>query len=115
MRPSRRQLLKGGASTALGASILGRARAAGPAERAPNVVLVLSDQHSHRAVAVHGHPDVVTPNLDRLVSMGTSFTRSYCADPTCVPARASIMTGRPSSERVRADQARRRLPRPGCL
>lgn len=36
---------------------------------------------------------VETPNLDWLASQGTVFDHAYSATPSCVPARASLMTG----------------------
>src|SRR5699024_762778 len=39
------------------------------------------------------HPVVETPNLDRLARSGVLFENAYSATPTCVPARASILTG----------------------
>jgi choline-sulfatase len=37
---------------------------------------------------------VRTPNLDRLAASGTRFTAAYTNCPICVPARASLATGR---------------------
>src|SRR3546814_8241201 len=41
-----------------------------------------------------GHPIVKTPNLDGLARKGTRFSAAYTPSPICVPARASIATGR---------------------
>ncbi len=41
-----------------------------------------------------GHPFVKTPNLDRLAARGTLFTNAWTPCPVCVPARASLATGR---------------------
>lgn len=64
-------------------------------ERPPNVLMIMSDQHNPRAM---GHSPrgigALTPNLDRLAEEGTSFSSAYCTSPICVPARASIATGR---------------------
>jgi arylsulfatase A-like enzyme len=40
-----------------------------------------------------GHPDVKTPNLDRLAARGVLFTNAHCSAPACNPSRASLMTG----------------------
>lgn len=40
-----------------------------------------------------GHPVVETPNLDQLARDGVFFSNAYAATPTCVPARASVLTG----------------------
>ncbi len=60
----------------------------------PNILLVLSDDHSVPHVGCYGNADIKTPNLDRLASQGMRFDRAYVACPQCVPSRAAIMTGR---------------------
>jgi len=42
----------------------------------------------------YGHPYSETPNLDRLASEGTSFTRVYVNAVVCCPSRASLLSGR---------------------
>jgi arylsulfatase A-like enzyme len=59
----------------------------------PNVLWVLTDQHNARALGYAGHPDVETPNLDRLAAEGVAFERAYCPSPVCGPARASLFAG----------------------
>ena len=41
-----------------------------------------------------GHPDSVTPNLDRLAARSTLFTRAYCNANACNPSRGSLVTGK---------------------
>ena len=60
----------------------------------PNILLVLSDDHSAAHVGCYGNPDIKTPNLDRFAGEGMRFDRAYVACPQCVPSRAAIMTGR---------------------
>lgn len=64
------------------------------AERRPNILLILSDDHSHPHLGCYGNPDIKTPNLDRFAAQGMRFDRAYVTAPQCVPSRASIMTGR---------------------
>ncbi|MDO6732807.1 sulfatase-like hydrolase/transferase [Marinovum sp. 2_MG-2023] len=59
-----------------------------------NTLLIMSDQHSPKALGCYGNAIVKTPNLDRLAEQGTSFSSAYCNSPICVPARAAIATGR---------------------
>ncbi|HEY9291292.1 MAG TPA: arylsulfatase [Microlunatus sp.] len=61
-------------------------------DRRPNVVLLMTDQQRWDTVGCAGGP-VETPNLDWLASRGTRFTSAYSATPSCIPARASLMTG----------------------
>jgi len=59
----------------------------------PNVLFVMTDQQRFDTVAALGNHHIYTPNLDRLVRRGTSFTRAYSTCPVCVPARYTIRTG----------------------
>lgn len=61
--------------------------------RRPNVVLICVDQWRADCFSAAGHPVVMTPYLDDWMRRGTRFTRAYSATPSCVPARASLMTG----------------------
>ena len=60
----------------------------------PNVLVILSDQLSQRAVGAYGNPDAPTPHLDALASRGVRFENAYTTCPLCCPARASFWTGR---------------------
>jgi choline-sulfatase len=59
----------------------------------PNVLVLVSDEHSARVLGCAGHV-ARTPNLDRLAAAGTRFTRASTNCPICVPARAALATGR---------------------
>ncbi len=59
-----------------------------------NVLVILADEHSPRFLGASGHPVVQTPNLDALTARGMRFTNAYTPSPICVPARASLATGR---------------------
>ncbi|WP_026821077.1 sulfatase-like hydrolase/transferase [Arthrobacter castelli] len=60
----------------------------------PNVLVLMADQFRWDAIAAHGDPAIYTPNLDRLVRSGVSFRNCYTETPVCVPARATMLTGR---------------------
>ena len=60
----------------------------------PNILLLLSDDHSYPYLSVYGNPNVKTPTLDRLASEGMAFHRFFTGAPQCVPSRACLMTGR---------------------
>lgn len=60
----------------------------------PNVLLILSDDHSAAHVGCYGNKDIRTPNLDAFAKTATRFERYYVGTPQCVPSRATIMTGR---------------------
>ncbi len=59
-----------------------------------NLLYIISDQHNRNLLGCYGHPMVQTPNLDRLAERGTRFANAYTNCPICVPARASLATGR---------------------
>ncbi len=59
----------------------------------PNILLLFSDQHRADALSCDGHPDVLTPNLDRLAAQGVRFANAICQDGVCIPSRTSVMTG----------------------
>ncbi len=60
-----------------------------------NLLFILSDEHRPDAMGhANGPVAVQTPNLDRLAREGTRFTQAYTPSPICVPARASLATGR---------------------
>lgn len=58
----------------------------------PNILLITSDQQHYNTIGAF-NPEISTPNLDRLAREGTTFQRAYCPNPTCTPARSSIITG----------------------
>lgn len=59
----------------------------------PNILVVMSDEHSPRFSAAYGHPFVDTPNMQRLSDAGATFENAYCNSPVCAPSRASFMAG----------------------
>ena len=70
-------------------------------DRKPNVLVLMSDQHSKRQLGCYGDKVVRTPNLDRLAAQVMLFLNAYTPSPVCSPGRASFMTGRrPSANRV---------------
>jgi choline-sulfatase len=60
----------------------------------------MCDELRADAISAYGnaHPEVQTPNLDRLARRGVLFESSYTASPVCVPARTSLVTGRGPDE-----------------
>jgi choline-sulfatase len=58
------------------------------------LLILCSDEHDPRHAGFSGSPVARTPNLDRLAGSGTVFTRAWTPSPICVPARASLATGR---------------------
>jgi arylsulfatase A-like enzyme len=63
-------------------------------ERPPNILFVLSDDHSAPYLGAYGADWISTPNLDRFAREGMVFERAFTAAPQCVPSRTALMTGR---------------------
>lgn len=60
----------------------------------PNILFLLSDDHSYPYLGCYGNADVRTPNLDRFAAEGLRADRMFVSCPQCVPSRAALMTGR---------------------
>ena len=64
----------------------------------PNVILIFSDDQRADTIHALGNDTIRTPNLDRLVRAGTSFSNAYMmgamTGATCVPSRAQLLSGR---------------------
>lgn len=69
------------------------ATSASAADRPPNVVLIVSDDHAWTDYSFMGHPHVKTPRIDRLATEGMTFRRGYVPSSLCSPSLASIITG----------------------
>lgn len=63
-----------------------------PAKR-PNLLFLLSDDHTAEFTGCYGNTTIRTPNLDRFASEGIRFDRMFTTAPQCVPSRVSLMTG----------------------
>ncbi len=59
----------------------------------PNILVVLTDQQRLDSMAAYGNRWIETPNMDALAARSVIFENTYCTQPVCTPARASIMTG----------------------
>ena len=63
-----------------------------------NVLLISIDDLNDWVGAMGGHPQAITPNIDRLASRGVIFLNAHVQAPLCGPSRASLMSGlRPST------------------
>ena len=59
----------------------------------PNILFIISDDLTATALSCYGNKVCKTPNIDRLASQGTRFTKAYCQGTYCGPSRASFMSG----------------------
>ena len=65
----------------------------GKPDRRPNVLWLMSDQHNASCVGYANHPNVRTPNIDRIAHDGVEFTNMFANSPICSPSRNSFITG----------------------
>ncbi len=59
----------------------------------PDIVWIMTDQHTAAALSCAGNRHVRTPNIDRLAARGVRFINAYCTAPLSGPSRAAMFTG----------------------
>ncbi len=64
------------------------------ADRPPNILMIVSDDHAWFDYGFMGSKSVSTPNLDKLASESRVFPRGYVTNSLCGPSLASMLTGR---------------------
>ena len=67
---------------------------ASPDRDAPNLILLMGDDHGWEETGYNGHPQLQTPVLDEMARTGLRLDRFYAAHPSCSPTRGSVLTGR---------------------
>lgn len=67
--------------------------ASAAASKAPNIILILTDDQGYGDISAHGNPILRTPHLDRLRSESVRFA-DFHVSPTCAPTRSALLTGR---------------------
>ncbi len=59
----------------------------------PNVLFIAIDDLNDWIGPLNGHPQALTPNMDKLAARGVVFTNAHCAAPACNPSRAALFSG----------------------
>lgn len=59
----------------------------------PNILLIQDDQHHAGLMSCAGHPDVKTPNIDRIAAGGIRFANCFCPSAICQASRVAMFTG----------------------
>ncbi|MCY4526572.1 MAG: sulfatase-like hydrolase/transferase, partial [Anaerolineaceae bacterium] len=60
---------------------------------APNILVIMSDDHAQWAAGCYGNRELHTPALDHLAAGGLRMDNAFTPTPVCSPARASFFTG----------------------
>ena len=68
------------------------------AHRRPNIIFIMTDDQGPWTLGVGNNPNVRTPNLDRLARSGAQLENYFGVAAVCSPCRASVITGRYSTE-----------------
>ena len=63
----------------------------------PNFAFIFPDQWRGDCLGSLGHPVVETPFLDEIAASGVTFTAAFSPSPSCIAARASLITGQTPS------------------
>ena len=75
-------------------SLVQVARAQSPgAEERPSVLFLNIDDWNDWNSVLKGHPQAITPNLERFAARSLTFTRAICSSPVCFPSRTSLFSG----------------------
>jgi arylsulfatase A-like enzyme len=64
----------------------------------PNILFILTDDHTVRGLSCYGSRLMETPGLDRIAEEGMRFDNAFVTNSLCAPSRASMLTGKYSHE-----------------
>lgn len=64
------------------------------AQKRPNIVVIISDDHAFQAIGAYGSKLMETPSIDRIAKEGAVFHHAYVTNSICGPSRAVILTGK---------------------
>ena len=65
-------------------------------DKQPNILFIMSDDHSAKAISAYDGALNQTPNIDRIAENGMRFDKCFCTNAICAPSRAVILTGKHS-------------------
>ncbi|MGI9318269.1 MAG: choline-sulfatase [bacterium] len=61
--------------------------------RNQNILVIMADQLTAKALGCYHNQEVFSPNIDKLAEDGVVFDAAYSSSPLCTPARYAFMTG----------------------
>ena len=59
----------------------------------PNIVFIAIDDMNDWVGYMGGHPDTITPNMDKLANDGVAFINAHSVAPGCSPSRNALLYG----------------------
>ena len=71
----------------------------------PNIIFIMTDDHTSQAISCYGGKLMQTPNMDRLAAEGMRMDNVYATNALSGPSRACILTGKLSHENGFTDNA----------
>ena len=71
----------------------------------PNIIFMMTDDHTTQAMSCYGGNLIQTPNMDRIANEGIRFDNCYAVNALSGPSRACILTGKFSHENGFTDNA----------
>lgn len=66
-------------------------------KKRPNILFIMTDEQKANCIG-YNNDEVFTPNLNELRSDSINFCNGYTTNPSCVPARAAIFSGKYPSQ-----------------
>ena len=83
----------------------------------PNIIFIMTDDHSFQTFSAYQDHLIQTPNLDRIANEGALFVNSFVSNSICAPSRAVMLTGKHShlngqlDNRIRFDSSQATFPK----
>lgn len=83
----------------------------------PNILFIMTDDHSYQTFSAYDDRFIQTPNLDRIAKEGTLFKNSFVTNSICAPSRAVMLTSKFShlngqlDNRIRFDSSQATFPK----
>ncbi|MCA0932480.1 sulfatase [Lutimonas saemankumensis] len=62
-------------------------------EKQPNILFIAIDDMNDWTGFLGGHPETITPNMDKLAKKGVNFTNAHTSAPGCSPSRNALLYG----------------------
>lgn len=63
-------------------------------QQKPNIIFIMTDDHTTQAMSCYGGQLLDTPNMDRIAAEGIRFDNCYATNALSGPSRACILTGK---------------------